>query len=202
LAVAAIELIIEGLKYAPEVEEAAKGTWRNLWQARVPNGIVGTTFYSAQHKFKISVPDLHDWIFWKPTPEYLATIDSTCLWPTYDLPVMILYKGLIKLYRPTIYVAVQEVGQTPIEDFVESEKAALQYSHYKFDDKSIKIASNYFSGGLLGTSDSDSTCVLEQIFFHACKGYFIRAFYVSDSADMVRPPQGLREVMNSFKLIK
>ena len=212
MAVPAVEAVIASLKYVPEIVDVVEKTWKKIRpppQLATPgakNGVVNTTFYSGDHNFQISIPDEKNWTFWKPTPQYIASLGSDFALPDIDVPIVILFKGMIRFYRPIVYITVTDVGQTAIEDLVEAEKIALQNDSYLLDDKGVKISSDSMSAAILGTGrpyfKQTTSCALEQIFVNRCKGYYIRAYYASDSDDLVRPPQGLREIFSSFKLIK
>jgi hypothetical protein len=207
-----LSAIINGLKYVPELVDVGKDIWKHLKQPSqlaapgAQNGIVGNTFYSGDYKFQISIPD-DNWRFWKPTPQYIASLGTAYALPVRDVPILILSKNMIRLYRPMVTVTVEDVGSfTNIQELVEADKIWFQNEGYSIEDEGIKVSTSNNSAALIGTGKSYNKkpvlCGVEQIFLHACKGYYVFADYVPADPESPQLFGGMQDILNSFKLVK
>jgi hypothetical protein len=213
LAAAAIPAILEGLKYTPQLIDVGKDIWKHLKapeelsNSQEKNGIVGNSFYSGDYKFQISVPD-DNWRFWKPTPQFIASLGTLYALPVRDVPIIILSKNMVRLCRPMVIITVEDVGSfTSVQDLIGVNELLLQSQGFAVDEKSVKISPNSNSAALVATAKSplneDTTMFnVLQIFLYAGKAYYISATYAPLDEKSPQLFGGLQDILNSFKLIK
>jgi hypothetical protein len=213
LAAAIIPAILEGLKYTPQIVEVGKDVWKHLiapeelTSAEGKNGIVGNSFYSSDYKFQISIPD-DSWRFWKPSPQFIASLGTMYTLPVRDVPIIIMSKNMVRLYRPMVVLTVEDVGSfTNVQELVAVNVYMLQSQGMMVDEQSVKISPNSNSAALIavGKSPSDNASTayaVMQIFLYAGKAYYINATYVPMDDKSPQLFGGLQDILNSFKLIK
>lgn len=193
--------------------EVGKDVWKHLKQpsqmatSEAKSGIVNNTYYSGDYKFQISIPD-DNWRFWKPTPQFIASLGTAYTMPVRDVPIIIMSKNVVKLYRPLILLTVEDVGSfTNVQELVRLTKIMMLNQGFAVDKESITISPNSNSAALIGTvqnplSKDSKLYNVQQIFLYACMAYYISATYVPVSNDSPQLFGGMRDILNSFKLIK
>ena len=114
---------------------------------------------------------------------------------------------MIKYYRPTITVTVEDVGSfTNMQELIESDKIWYRTNGYTVDDKGIKISNSNNSAAIIATGAfynlKPVLCSVEQMFLHAGMSYRMVADYIP--ADPASPQLfgGMQDILNSFKIIK
>lgn len=209
----AVSVILEGLKYVPEIIDVGKDIWKRIKppaQLRTyedKNGVVDNKYVSGDYKFQISIPD-ENWRFWKPTPQFIASLGIFYALPVRDIPIIILSKNVVRLYRPTVMIVVEDVGPfTNIQEIVEITKNIMQNQGYTIDPGNIKISPDTNSAAIIAKMQNpfnyNTTLYnLQQIFLYAGKAYYITATYVPPDEKSPHLFGGLQDILNSFKLIK
>lgn len=213
LAAAAISVILESLKYTPEIIDVGKDIWKRLKppaELSTPdakNGIVGNNFYSGDYKFQIAIPD-DNWRFWKPTAQFIASLGTSYSLPVRDVPIIIMSKNMVKLYRPMLVVTVEDVGSfTSIQDLVGVNEIMMQQQGFAVDANSVKISPNCNSAAFIGMAKSPLNNKVTiynvlQIFLYAGRAYYLSASYIPVDESSPALFGGLQDILNSFKLIK
>lgn len=207
-----ISLILQGLKYVPEIIDVGKDIWKKVKQPaelaapQAQNGIVGNTFYSGDYKFQISIPD-DNWRFWEPTAQYIASLGTDYALPVRDIPILIMSKNMVRLYRPMVTIQVEDVGSfTNIQELAEVCKMGLEGEGYLVDKANVKVASSSNSAAIIATGANylkkPILCCVEMIYLYACRAYYIVVDYVPEDTDSPQLFGGLQDILNSFKLIK
>lgn len=207
-----VSIILESLNYVPELIVVARDVWKRLkrpsklGEPETKNGIVSNTFYSGKYKFQISIPD-DNWRFWEPTPQYIASLGTDYALPNLDVPIIILSMNMIRLYRPIVFVTVEDVGTfTSIEELAQLEKMSLESDGYSVGKENVKVKSGSNSAGIIATGGTylqkQIVCAVEMIYLRAGKAYFIETHYVPDDPETPQMFGGLQDILNSFKLIK
>ena len=209
----AISVILQGLNYAPAIMEVGKDIWKRIKdepskskQAETLNGVVGNSFYSNINKFQISIPD-DNWRFWEPTPQYVASLGTSFALPGREVPVMILSKNMLKLYRPTVTITIEDVGSyTAIQELADVSKFNFENEGYTVDKGNVKVSGSSNSAALIATGGNHLQkpvlCAVEMIYLYACKAYYIIADYVPENPESPQMYGTLQDIMNSFKLLK
>jgi hypothetical protein len=208
----AISLILQGLNYVPQLIDVGRDVWNRVkppskrGETETKNGIVGKTFYSEEHKFQISIPD-ENWRFYEPTPQYIASLGTEYALPTVDVPIIILSKNMVRLYRPTVYITVEDVGTfTSIHELAQVHKGYWEDEGYSVGQENVKIQPNSNSAAIIATGGTflkkKTLCAVEMIYLYAARAYYITAEYVPDDPDTPQMFGGLQDILNSFKLIK
>lgn len=208
-----ISLILQGLKYVPEFVEVGKDVWKKLKPPAklaadgAQNGIRENTYYSGDYKFQISIPD-DSWSFWQPTPEFIASLGVMFALPIRAIPIMILSKNTVKLYRPMIYLIVEDVGSlVNVQEMVKASVNTLQLQGYIIEEKSIryepKSNSAAFMAKIKNPSDNSiDVYTVIQVFLCSGKAYTLNASYAPYDTNNPQLFGGMQEILNSFKLIK
>ncbi len=207
--IAELQTAIGVLKLVPEAIQVGKDIWdkiippKEIDPADNKEGVVGDTFFSENKKFAISIPS-DNWNFWKPSPQFLASMGYIFAVPSRSMPIMIMSKSVIKLFRPNVNVVVEDVGDyTNIEEMMIVSRLMLQSQGVTVNDSDIVIDSDKQCGQLIYYQQymnsklvSVQNCYLNDGMF-----YTITACYVpmSDFSDKLFG--GLQEIMNSFKLL-
>ena len=213
MAAAIIPAILEGLKYVPEVVEVGKEVWKKLKPPMklavdgAQNGIKDNTFYSGAYRFQISIPD-DSWSFWQPTPEFIASLGLQFAMPVRAIPIMILSKNMVRLYRPMVTIIVEDVGPlTSVQELVGAQISGLQLQGYTVEKDSIKIELKNNSAALVAKIENPAVSTSQiynviQIFLYAGKAYTLSATYAPFDVDSPQLFGGLQDILNSFKLLK
>jgi hypothetical protein len=199
--------IVGTLKLLPEIVEAGKQIWKSL---RAPeqvskgkDGVSGDTYYSEQHKFKVSIPD-ENWRFWKPTPQFLSSIGATI--PTIEIPIVVISKNMVRLFRPNVVVTVDDVGTLiNIEEVVAIGKEQLESQGATIDEENVIVSISNSSAVLIATSPyfgGETRYCVQQIYIHTGKAYTISANYVPVSDRSNAMFGGMQEILHSFQFIK
>ena len=198
------------LKLVPEAIQVGKDIWDKLRPPRQieskdsKEGISDGTFYSEGHKFAISIPD-NEWEFWRPSDLFLASMGSAFAVPTRSLPIMILSKQMIKLYRPIVNVTIEAVGQyTNIDEMIQVSIIMLQSMGNSVDEKDIFIENDKQSGQIVSSQPyfNDTLYQVQNCYLHDGIFYTITASYVPMSSYSNKLFGGLQEIMNSFKILE
>lgn len=203
--------ILKALDLTPKVVDVGKDIWKKLkppeQMARpaAKNGISDNTYYSEDYKFQVSIPD-NNWAFWKPTPQFIASQGMLFTLPTRDIPILILSKNVVKLYRPYIIIVVEDVGSyTNIDEITNYLSSTITAAGSSIIENGINISSKTNSSVLISTgnlSEKRKIYQVTQIYLHASKAIQLAAFYIPVSDDSPGLFGGLQDIMNSFKLIK
>jgi hypothetical protein len=208
-----VSLILQGLKYVPEFVEVGKDIWKNLKSPAklavegAQNGIKSNTFYSGDYMFQISIPD-NNWSFWQPTPEFIASLGVQFAMPVRAIPIMILSKNMVRLYRPMVNIVIEDVGSlTSVQELVAAQINMLQLQGYAVDKDSVKIEPKSNSAALIAKIKSpvyQTTQIYNvlQLFLYAGRSYTLSATYSPLDASSPQLFGGLQDILNSFKLIK
>ena len=204
------DLITGGIKLLPEVAEVGKDVWKKLREPEqlgrknALNGITANTYYSGEYNFSISAPS-NNWMFWKPTPLYLATL-GLAVGPTADVPIIIISRNMVDLFRPNVVIIVEEIGDiTNIEEITKFSIVQLQQSHCSVDKSNIRIDNGNNSSMMMTNKPYYNEFNMYQvhiIYLYSCKAFYLTASYVPQSKESPQMQGGLQEIMNSFKLIK
>lgn len=198
------------LKLLPELVEVGKDVWKKLRPVEklaVPatkDGISGKTYYSGRYRFTISVPD-DNWQFWEPTPQFIAALGPKFATPTVDVPVVILSKQVVRLFRPNIMVIVEDVGSlTNIDEIAILAAQNLISMDSKIGKDDLHISNNTNSAVLIATRPFLKTTLyqVEQIYIYASKSYHVTTSYVPVSDDSPSLFGGLQDIVSSFQLIR
>ncbi|RLD92590.1 MAG: hypothetical protein DRI93_06405 [Aquificota bacterium] len=198
------------LKLMPEVIQVGKDIWRKLAppkEAESPDrkdGVVGNTFYSENFKFAISIPS-DQWEFWRPSTFFLASMGPAFMFPTRAIPIVILSKQIIKLFRPNVNVTTEYVGEfTNIEEMIQVSRVLQERLGMEIDEEGLYIDSEKQSGVIVSMQPYlDETmyqvqhCYLRDGIFYA-----VTASYVPMSSYSKGLFGGLQEIVSSFKLLK
>ena len=207
-----VKSILESLLYAPDMIDVGRDIWKRLkrpselGEPKTKNGIVGNTFYSGKYKFQISIPD-DNWRFWEPTPQYIASLGTDYTLPNLDVPIIILSTNMIRLYRPIMFITVEDVGTfTSIQELAQLEKMSLETDGYLVDQENVKIQSRNNSAGIIATGGTylqrQIVSCVEMIYLRASKAFYIQAHYVPDDPETPQMFGGMQDILSSFKLIK
>lgn len=204
-----LQTTIGVLKLVPEAIQVGKDIWNKLKPAREidpadeTEGIVDNTFYSAGKKFAISIPN-DDWEFWKPSPQFLASMGPMFNLPNRSMPIMVMSKSLIKMFRPNVNVIVEEVGNyTNIEEMMIVNRIFLQSQGHVIEDNDIVIDSNKQCGQIVSMQDylNSKLIYVQNCYLNNGMYYTITASYVPMSDYSNKLFGGLQEIMNSFKVV-
>lgn len=204
-----LQTTIGVLKLVPEAIQVGKDIWnklkppREIEAADAREGIAGDTFYSASKRFAISIPN-DDWEFWKPSPQFLASMGPMFNLPNRSMPIMVMSKSLIKLFRPNVNVMVEEVGNyTNIEEMMIVTRLFLQSQGHAVQDDDIVIDSSKQCGQIVSMQDylSSKLIGVQNCYLNNGMYYTITASYVPMSDYSNTLFGGLQEIMNSFKVV-
>lgn len=203
-----VETAFGVLKVIPDVVQIGKDVWKRLKPPeqvapQPTDGVSGNTYYSAEYRFAISIPD-EQWYFWRPTPLFLASMGTLFAVPTRAMPIVIMSKQMYKLYRPLVTVTVENVGQyTNIDEMVQLSILMLQQAGVTLDDEDILVDSAHQSG-MIATSQPylrDTLYQVQQLFLSGGIFYVVSASYIPISSFSKKLFGGLQEIMTSFKLV-
>lgn len=198
------------LKLVPDAIQVGKDIWEKLRPPKqiestdYKEGIADSTFYSEGNKFAISIPD-DEWEFWRPSAQFLASMGAVFAVPTRSMPIIILSKQMIKLFRPNVTVTTEAVGQyTNIDEMIQVTKMMLQSSGKTIDDKDIYIENDKQSGQIVSSQPylNDILYQVQNCYLHDGIFYTITASYVPMSSYSSKLFGGLQEIMNSFTILK
>lgn len=198
------------LKLVPEAIQVGKDIWgklkppKQLETSYENDGISGQTYFSGNFNFAISIPSA-EWEFWRPTSQFLAAMGATFTMPTRSLPIIILSKHMIKLFRPNVSVTTEVVGQyTNIEEMIQISKLMLQNSDNYVEEKDIHIDMNNQSGAIVSCRSylNDTLYQVQHCYLRDGIFYTITACYVPMSSYSKQLFGGLQEIMSSFKFIE
>jgi hypothetical protein len=209
--VATITTVVGALKVLPQVIEVGKDVWNELKARKEPkielqNGIVNKTYYSQQFKFRISIPNGDKWRFWLPTPQYLLSFGLLFSSPGRDLPIMILSSDMVKLYRPSVSIVIEEVGTyTTIKEVVDVTLLGLEDMQQSVDKNNVHIYPEKSSAIIIASRPyyfETTLYLVQQLFIYAGRGYYVSSNYVPLSENSPEMWPDLHEIMNSFAIIK
>ena len=198
------------LKLVPEIIQIGKDIWgkiippEQLETTGLHDGIVDRTFYSKNYKFSISIPS-DEWEFWLPTPQYLATMGPILELPTRAMPIVILSKQMIRLFRPNVNVIIEVVGEyANIDEVIQFLTLNFRSMGFKINDENIYQNSEKQSGAIVATRPyiCDTMYHAMHCYLHNGICYTITASYVPMSSYSNKLFGGLQEIMNSFKLLE
>ncbi len=198
------------LKLVPDVIQVGKDIWeklippKRLESSNRKDGIFDQTFFSESHRFSISIPD-DEWVFWKPTPQFLASMGSTFAFPTRSMPIMLISAQMIKLFRPNINVTTELVGRySNIDEMIQVSKLILQSMGSQIDDKNVYMNNDNQSGAIIATLPylNDTLYQVMHCYLYQGTFYTVNASYVPMSNYSNKLFGGMQEIMDSFKLLK
>jgi hypothetical protein len=197
------------LKLVPDAIQVSKDIWAKLRPPKEidpiddKEGVVENTFYSESKKFAISIPN-NDWDFWKPSPQFLASMGHIFAVPNRSMPIIIMSKSVIKLFRPNVNVIVEEVGNyTNIEEMMVVTKLVLQDQGFEINDDEVVINNTKQCGQMIFYQKYLNSRMINVQNCYLRNGlyYIITACYVSMSDFSKSLFGGLQEIMNSFKIL-
>ncbi len=198
------------LKLVPEAIQVGKDIWGKLKSPKQletsydKDGISGQTYFSGNFNFAISIPS-EDWEFWRPTTQFLASMGSIFATPTRAMPITILSKQMIKLFRPNVNVTTEAVGQyTNIDEMIQVTNLMLQNSGNSVHEDDIHVDTSNQSGAVVSSRPylNDTLYQVQHCYLHDGVFYTITACYVPMSSYSKQLFGGLQEIMNSFKFIE
>jgi hypothetical protein len=198
------------LKALPDVVQIGKDIWKQLKPPKqlsgeqLEDGVLDQTYYSADYKFAISVPD-DQWEFWRPSSQFLAALGPMFILPTRAMPIVILSKQMVKLFRPTVNVIVESVGQyTNIDEMIQVSALLTRQADSSINDNDIHIDDVHQSGMIASSKPylQDTLYQVQQYYLQEGMLYTTTASYVPISSFSKKLFGGLQEIMNSFKLIQ
>lgn len=204
-----VETAFGVLKVIPDVVQIGKDIWKRLKPpeevaAQPLDGVKDKTYYSADYKFAISVPD-DQWQFWRPSPAFLASMGTLFAVPTRSMPIVIMSRQMYKLYRPIVNVTVENVGQyTNIDEMIQLSVLLLQQAGISLAQENIHIDDAHQSGMIASSQQylRDTLYQVQQMYL--CNGIFytLSASYVPVSSFSKKMFGGMQEILNSFQIIE
>lgn len=194
------------LKLAPDLIEAGKGIFtivHNDDDKLMDHGDE-TRFYSKKLGFTISWPKKH-WQFWKPTPD-VGTASGFPNMPTRSIPVILLSDVVIRGFRPTVNIVVEDIGPIMnVQDVIQCTISQYKMAGIYIRPEDVKILDDKSNGVMIVRSPTPMGDILFQVLkIHI---YNERAYYITAS-QTIQPgsSEGLsgtsQQIMNSFALIK
>jgi hypothetical protein len=207
-----VETTFGVLKILPDVIQAGKDIWKHLkppeqiLATHTQDGISENTYYSADYKFAISVPDQNQWEFWRPSPQFLSSLGSMFAVPSRAMPIVILSHQVIKLFRPSVNITVEKVGQyTNIDEMVQMSVLTIRQAGFNIEDTDVYI-DNAKQAAVVGSSQpylpGSTLCQAQQCYLRGGIFYTVTASYVPMSDVSKELFGGLQEIMGSFNLLK
>lgn len=202
-----IQTAVGIIKAIPEVIDVSKKIWKSLRKPeQLPEGNEGiseNSFYSEKYKFSIAIPD-DNWRFWKPSNQFLSGLGSGFGMPTRDMPIIILSKQMVKLFRPNVNVLVEDVGSfATIKELTELFVLTNQQQGLEVDNNNIHISDSNNSSVIIMNKPYYTSILYQvgQLYLYGSYFYTVTSSYVpiSDSPSLFG---GLQDIVNSFKIIK
>ncbi len=152
-----IETVVGIIKAVPGIIDVSKNIWKKLTppdklpEGKVADGIFDKSFYSERYKFSISVPD-DNWRYWQPSPQFLAGMGPALSIPTRDMPIVILSKQMINLFRSNVSIMIEDVGSfTNINEVTDFTKQSSLDQGLEINGDDIHISPNSNSAVLVLT---------------------------------------------------
>ena len=205
-----IATMVGVLKVLPDIVDAGKVLWKKLVQPEKlaigpdQDGVIDRTYFSGPYKFALSVPD-DNWRFWKPSAEFRAGIGPMLATPYRDMPIMVMAKQMIRLFRPNVNVVVEDVGTfATLTEIMLINKQIIQRQGGMIDPNQTHLSDDG-NVGIVVASQSYFDAPLYQVFvvyLRAGRTYTLIASYVPMSDDHPVLFGGLKEILDSFRFIE
>ena len=190
--------------------DVGKDIWKKLKPpeklvtATGQDGISGNTYYSGQYRFAISIPD-DSWQFWEPSPQFVSSFGVVFAMPTRAMPIVVLSKQMVKLFRPNVNIIIEDVGSfTNIDEIANAAVQIIISTDQKINANDIHVSNKTNSAALIASQPYFQATLYHalQIYLYGSRTYTVTASYVPVSDDSPMLFGGLQDVMNSFQLIQ
>ena len=198
------------LRLLPEIVEVGKDIWKKLKPPeqlamhKGRDGVFDRTYYSGQYGFTISIPD-NNWQFWKPTPQFMTGLGLLFAMPLVAVPIMVLSKQMVRLYRPNIIVVTEDVGPfINIDELANVVVQLLTSQGLEINKDDIHISSNTNSAVVIAKQPYFQVTMYQvyQIYLYASRSYYVVTSYVPTYSESPSLLGGLQDIVNSFRLIQ